>query len=253
MPDWDPERYLEFGDHRLRPALELLARIPSIEARTVWDLGCGTGAVTPYLKQRYPTGRVFGLDSSPEMLERAASIPGVVWVHGDIADWRPAEPADVVYCNAALQWVPDHDALFPRLMEEIAPGGILAVQMPANWDEPSHRLLVSTARSRRWAGRFEDLPGPHPIAPPGRYYDLVAPLAVSLDLWETVYTQVLEGDNPVASWTRGTTARLFLERAGDEAEAFFSDYSAAVERAYPRRSDGRTLFRFRRLFLVARR
>jgi trans-aconitate 2-methyltransferase len=237
----------------MRPALELLARLDDPGTCAVWDLGCGTGNVTAHLAARFERARVFGLDSSDEMLERARDIPGISWVRGDIAAWEPDEPAGMIFANASLHWVPDHPRLIPKLMRALAHDGQLAVQMPANWGEPSHQLLAATARSRRWRATFPVVPGPPPIAPAETYYDLVSPLAAAIDLWHTTYTHVLRGDHPVAEWTRGSAARPFLEQAGDRAEEFFAEYTAAVDASYPRRADGSTLLPFRRLFLVARR
>lgn len=247
---WDPDRYLCFEAPRLRPALDLMARLPETAPATVWDLGCGTGHITALLADRFPAATVRGLDSSPDMLSQTPPGTRVEWVEGDIATWAPAEPADLTFSNAALHWVPDHDALFPRLASHLAPGGVLAVQMPRNFDEPSHSLLRELAAAPRWRERTGHIPGPPPVAEPGDYLAWLGPYLSGIDTWETIYTQILEGDDPVARWTRSTAARPYLEAAGDAADDFFAEYAAAVRRAYRRRADGTTLFPFRRLFLV---
>jgi trans-aconitate 2-methyltransferase len=247
MTTWDPEQYLRFGAERLRPALELLRRIPLDEPRSIYDLGCGPGTVTKLLRDRWPRASVVGIDASESMLGRAAaSYPDITWRRADLTDWRPDVPADLLYSNAALHWLDDHATLFPRLLRELAPGGVLAVQMPNNFDAPTH-----TAVAEALAGQGL-LPRPSPLLEPAAYYDLLAPRARSLDLWETRYYHVLEGEDPVVEWTRGTTLRPVLdELSGPEREAFLDDYRRRVRNAYPRREDGRTVLPFERLFVVA--
>ena len=249
---WDPARYLRFEGPRLRPALDLIARLPDTSPRTIWDLGCGTGHITALLADRFPSAAVTGLDSSAEMLSQAPPDTDVTWVQGDIATWEPADPVDLIFSNAALHWLGGHDALFPRLASHLAPGGALAVQMPRNHDEPSHALLRRLAREPRWADRLGHLPAPPPVAAPGDYLTWLGPRLSDVDIWETTYTQILEGADPVAQWTRSTVARPYLEAAGGDAGTFFAEYTEALREAYPRRPDGTTIFPFRRLFVVGR-
>jgi trans-aconitate 2-methyltransferase len=252
---WNPEQYLKFAAPRVRPALDLLIRVPVEAPGTVYDLGCGAGNVTRMLAQRWPAARIVGIDDSPAMLAKAAEeAPNILWQQQGIADWAPARPADVIYSNAALHWLPEHETLFPRLMAQLAPGGVLAVQMPRNFNEPSHMLIWETLRAGPWRTRLEHLVQPSPVAAPDFYYGLLSPLSSAIDIWETQYLQVLEGKDPVKEWTKGTWLRQFLE-ALDEADrpVFEEDYSRRLREAYPVRADGGTLFPFRRLFLVARR
>lgn len=205
------------------------------------------------LAERWPTARVVGVDGSPEMLERArAENPNIAWTHADLTAWAPEKPADVLYSNAALHWLPDHAALFPRLMAALKPGGTLAVQMPRNWSEPSHTCMRDAAGP--WLGKLAPvLPGV-PVARPEDYYGILATVAGAIDIWETVYLQILEGDNAVAEWTKGSALKPVLDALGaDERAAYFEAYSALLAKAYPKRADGRTPFPFRRLFIVARR
>ncbi|MGH6663150.1 MAG: methyltransferase domain-containing protein [Rhodospirillales bacterium] len=250
---WNPGQYLKFAGHRLRPALDLLARIDADDAKTVFDLGCGAGNVTRMLAERWPAARVVGVDGSPEMLERArAGNPHITWTHADLTAWAPEKPADVLYSNAAMHWLPDHAALFPRLMEALKPGGTLAVQMPRNWGEPSHTCMREAAGP--WLSQLAPvLPGV-PVAKPEDYYGILAPVAGAIDIWETVYLQILEGDNAVAEWTKGSALKPVLDALDpNEREAYFEAYSALLTKAYPKRADGRTPFPFRRLFIVAER
>lgn len=251
---WDPAQYLKFADHRLRPAIDLLNRIDVADPAEVYDLGAGAGNVTRLLKARWPNARITGVDESHEMLVKAAAgDPEIVWQRADLATWRPARPADVIYSNAALHWLGDHHRLFPALLSALAPGGVLAVQMPRNFSAPSHTAIADAVRSGPWRTKLESLIMPAPVADPGVYFDLLAPRAAALDIWESEYLQVLEGEHPVKEWTKGTWLRPLLDALDEpERSRFEACYAELVRRAYPPRSDGLTLFPFRRLFVVAR-
>lgn len=256
---WDPSLYLKFSDHRLRPALELLERVPLASPAVVYDLGCGTGQVTRVIAERWPAARVHGLDSSREMLEKAAAGGGPIrWLEGDIRHWRPEEPPDLLYSNATLQWVDAHQELFPRLVSCVKAGGCLAVQMPLSWHAPSHRLMrevlsdggpgghalgtdeLRQAVARKWVDEAE------------AYYDLLVSCTKTLDIWETEYLQILEGADPVLEWVKATGLRPILNGLDDrERDLFLVEYARRLRAVYPARADGRTLYPFRRLFLVA--
>jgi trans-aconitate 2-methyltransferase len=244
---WDPDRYLEFPEARRRPAEDLIARIEG-DPTQVWDLGCGTGLVTELLARRWPDAAVHGLDTSPEMLAVARRHGGIDWVLGDLTTWEPEVPADVVTASAVLQWVDGHLDLLPRLMGHTR---VLAVQMPRNFDAPSHTILAETAADPPWSGRVGDLRRLAPVATADEYYDALAPVAGRVDLWETEYMHVLTGDDPVARWVAATAARPYLDALGGDGEAFLADYAGRVASAYPRRPDGTTLFPFRRIFFIA--
>ncbi len=252
---WDPAQYLAFADLRLRPALDLLARIPVEAPSLVVDLGCGPGNLTPYLQARWPQARILGVDGSAEMLTKARkAVEGAEFVQADIGAWTPDSPPDVIFSNAALHWLDAHDALFPRLLGLLAPGGVLAVQMPRNHGAPSHTEIVATVQGGPWRARLEPLLRPSPTHPPAVYYDLLAGRAGRLDVWETEYLQVLEGRDPVKEFTKGSALKPFLDALeGAERAAFEEAYAARLRKAYPPQADGRTLFPFRRLFLVAAR
>jgi len=251
---WDPAQYLRWSDHRVRPAVDLIQRLPVEQPGHVVDLGCGTGNVTALLRRAWPAARLTGVDGSAAMLERARASDGAVdWQQADIAAWTPSAPVDLLFSNAALHWLDDHARLFPRLLGLVAAGGVLAVQMPRNFGEPSHTSITELAREGRWRARLAPLIRPEPCKAPAYYFDLLAPRATSLDIWETVYQQALTGDNPVADFVKGSWLKPFLDALdeGDRA-AFEAAYRARVARAYPPRPDGTTLFPFRRLFIVAR-
>lgn len=253
MP-WDPAQYLKFADQRLRPAVELLNRIDVANPITIYDLGAGAGNVTRLLKSRWPQARVIGVDHSREMLARASKeAPEISWEQGDLASWAPPAPADLIYSNAALHWVGNHERLFPALFSALAPGGVLAVQMPHNFSAPSHTAMAEAVSSGHWRAKLEPLFQPAPVAEPAFYFDLLAPRADEVDIWETEYLHVLTGEYPVKEWTKGTSLKPLLDALeGAERSAFEVRYAELVAVAYPRRADGRTLFPFRRLFIVAK-
>lgn len=250
---WDPNIYLKFTDHRLRPAVDLLARVPPAEARVVYDLGCGPGNVTRLIAERWPTARLTGVDGSPEMLAKARAIPGIQWQQADLAIWRAASPADIVYSNAAMHWLDDHARLFPHLLSQVAPGGFLAVQMPRQHLNPTHQILFKLVHEPQWSHLVPAI-RESPVADPGQYYEWLAPLAAEIDVWETEYLHVLEGRDPVLNWVTGSTLRPVLDRLEPARHQEFARlYGERLAAAYPPRPDGKTLLPFLRVFMVAKR
>lgn len=255
MADWNPALYSRFEAERTRPAAELLARVPLEAPRSVVDLGCGPGNSTELLARRYRTARIVGTDTSEAMLAAARErLPAVTFERSDIAEWSAAEPVDLLYANASLQWVPDHRRLIPRLVAALAPGGALAAQVPDNLDEPSHALMRETAADPRFAPLIGDASRLRTrILCEQRYYDLLAPLA-DVDLWRTTYYHPLDRAADIVQWLRSTGLKPFLEPLTPELQAhFLAEYERRLEAAYPARADGRRLLAFPRLFLIARR
>lgn len=253
---WDPSQYLRFADQRLRPALDLLAQVPLERPARVVDLGCGPGNTTTILKQRFPQADVLGVDGSEAMLAKARSAaPDSRFLQADFFTWVPdGLPPELLYSNAALHWVGDHQALFPRLMSLLPTGGVLAVQMPAMHDAPLRRLQIEVSKTGPWAPLLRDAGFARDILTPGDYYDLLRPLAGNLDIWETTYLHVLSGDDAVVQWAEGSSLRPFLDKLPPEMrEGFRKAYAEALRPHYPRRADGATLLPFRRLFVLARR
>jgi trans-aconitate 2-methyltransferase len=258
---WDPIQYLKFGDERLRPGFELLARIGDLPAGPLYELGCGTGVHARAIAARWPDRPLTAIDRSPEMLAKAAAEPAPIqWVEADIARWSAPQKAALIFSNATLQWLDEHERLFPHLMHQLVPGGVLAVQMPRNFDQLSHRMMRETAVQEPWAAQLSSVLRSttvlrsDPVAPPEAYYDLLASYARSgIDLWETDYLHILDGDDPVLAWVGSTSLRPVLEAlSGAMRDAFVAAYAQKLREAYPRHADGKTLFPFRRLFIVAR-
>ena len=259
---WDPTQYLKYGDERSRPFVELVARVDA--ARTaetdpsyVVDLGCGPGSLTRLLAERWTSAQVLGVDSSPEMIADAQQhvIPNrLAFVEGEIAAWQPAQPVDVLVANAALHWVPDHVDLFPRFAEALAPAGVFAFQVPDNFTEPSHTLLLDLRSSPRWRDRLgAGADRSAGVERPERYLEALVAAGFEADVWQTEYLHVLPGDDAVLEWVKGTALRPVLSRLkGPDREEFLADYGAALRAAYPAQPFG-TVFPFRRTFAVARR
>lgn len=258
VADWNPGLYTRFEDERTRPAAELLARVALQAPRDAVDLGCGPGNSTELIARRFPEAALLGIDTSEAMLASARlRLPAVAFAKGDAAVWTPARAPDLIYANAALQWVPDHPALLPRLFSLLAPGGVLAVQMPDNLDEPSHRLMRDVAAAGPWSAAIGDPAVAGRVGrmlPVERYYDLLAPAAAGVDLWHTVYRHPMADARAIVDWVSATGLKPFVDPLPPDLKAgFLAAYERAIDDAYPARADGRRLLGFPRLFIVARK
>ena len=260
MLEWNAQLYSRFEDERTRPAAELLARVPlANDAAYVVDIGCGPGNSTELLAQRFAQAQVLGIDNSQDMLTAArARLANARFELADIASWQAdkinGRLPDLIFANAALQWVPDHEQLFPRLLNMLAPGGVLAIQMPDNREEPTHRLMREVASEQPWAAQIGD---PHALRTDllqlNNYYDLLARDA-RVDVWRTAYQHPMDSAEAIVQWVRGTGLRPFLQPLSPELQtSFVAEYTRRIDAAYGKRSDGQRLLAFPRLFLVAQR
>lgn len=251
---WSARQYARFEDERTRPVRDLVAAIPRDEVRTAVDLGCGPGNSTEVLAARYPAATVRGLDSSDDMVRAArARLPDIPFDLADIADWRAPSPVDVILANASLQWLPDHAALYPRLVVQLAEGGCLAVQTPDNLAEPAHRIAREAAAHGPWSGKLAQVAHPdrHDAA---WYYALLKPLCARVDVWRTTYFHPLQDHDAIVEWFKASALRPYLAPLdADERQAFLSEYRRGVAGAYPLLPDGTVLLPFPRLFVVATR
>ena len=260
MLAWNAKLYSRFEDERTRPAADLLARVPlADDTAYVVDIGCGPGNSTELLAQRFANAQVLGIDNSQDMLVAARErLANARFELADIGSWQAqtvnGRLPDLIFANAALQWVPDHPALFPRLLSMLAPGGVLAIQMPDNRDEPTHRLMRALAACEPWASHIGD---PHAVRTDlltlDAYYDLLAGNA-QVDTWRTAYQHPMDSAAAIVQWVSGTGLRPFLQPLGAELQAsFVAEYTRRIDAAYRPRSDGKRLLAFPRLFLVAQR
>jgi trans-aconitate 2-methyltransferase len=256
MTSWDPGEYMRFGDERTRPSVDLAARIAVESPARVIDLGCGPGNSTRVLRARWPEACIVGLDSSPEMIETARSEqPEEEWVLADIDHWTADSPFDVVFSNAALQWVPDHATLVESLMANVALGGALAFQIPSADFASVRTLIQDIANEGPWADRMAGPLGELTMEEPGLYYDRLAPLARTIDIWETTYFHVMDSAPAIVEWIASTGLRPYLAalESEEETQAFVSMLHERVVRSYRPQLDGKVLFPFKRMFVIGYR
>ncbi len=254
--DWNAAQYLKFEDERTRPSRDLLAQVPLASVDFAVDLGCGPGNSTELVAERFPDAETIGIDTSPDMLATARKrLPRLRFELGDATSFTLERPADLIFANAVLQWVPDHETLFPRLMSLLAPGGVLAVQVPDNLDQPSHAFMRDTALDGPWAGKLTEATGTRPTLPSVEaYYDLLKPHAARVDIWHTIYQHPLAGVPAIVEWLKSTGLRPFLDPLDAQERAdFIAAYQARLATRYKPRTDGKVLLAFPRLFIVARR
>ncbi|EDL58993.1 trans-aconitate 2-methyltransferase [Gimesia maris] len=256
MPVWDADQYLKYQRERTQPAIDLAARVRLEAPRRIVDVGCGPGNSTAVLSRRWPQAELSGLDSSAEMLETAReSQPAVHWFQVDISSWEPETKYDLIFSNAVLQWVPDHEAIFPRLMSFLVPGGALAVQLPMHYDSPLHYLVKEVSERPEWSEQTAE--ARQALGSESRlfYYDLLAPQSSELELWETEYIHIMENVEAILEWFRGTGLRPYLQALPDDRDRarFETELLERYRAAYPLQANGKVLFPFRRLFIVSYR
>jgi trans-aconitate 2-methyltransferase len=256
MSSWDANLYLQFADERTQPSIDLVARITAREPRRIVDLGCGPGNSTEILRRRWPNADLIGVDHSPDMIAAARSaFPAGKWLIGNISTFQDDQPFDIVFSNAALQWVPNHHAVFPHLWEMVAPGGVLAVQVPVHLSSPLHQLILEIANDPIWQTRLTNARTAIVVGRPENYYEILQQLGARIEMWVTEYYHIMEDARAIVSWIRGTGLRPFLQALADdnERQMFLDRLLEGVARAYPCQKDGRVLFPFRRLFLLSAR
>lgn len=253
---WDPQQYVKFAAQRAQPGADLIARIPEVMPELICDLGAGNGDVTQMLAQRWPNTRIFGIDASREMLRMARQeYPAVRWLEANIETWSPAEKADVLFSNAALQWVGKHEKLFSRLVACVRKGGAMAVQMPTMMrnDKAYFRAIVDAIESGPWRDTLRPLVSNNRTLELPQYYDLLAPLTRTLDLWETTYYHVLSGDNPIVEFGLGSGLRPYVDALPHDVQRnqFLAAFTRLVRESFSPRANGNTIFPYRRIFIVA--
>jgi trans-aconitate 2-methyltransferase len=252
---WDPDRYLAYADERALPFHHLVAGVAHLRPRRVLDVGCGPGALTATLLAQWPEARIHGIDSSPEMIERAgrrALSSRLSFELADVTNWTTDEPLDLVLSNACFQWIEDHAGLLNLLVSMMSEHATLAFQVPANHDSPSHTILGELCASERWRHLLGDVYRVN-VRDPEWYVSEFERRGLRPTVWQTTYFHRLSGDNPVCEWVKGSTLRPILEfLIDDRRDVFVEEYSALLRKTYPR-VDGVTVFPFTRTFVVAAR
>ncbi|MCD7111001.1 trans-aconitate 2-methyltransferase [Rhizobium sp. DKSPLA3] len=252
---WSAAQYIKFEDERTRPARDLLAQVPDLPQGPLFDLGCGPANSTELVAARFAGAPLTGIDSDADMLAAARRrLPGIPFVQGDLAAWRPSDAPALLFANAVLQWMPDPATSIVRLAGMLAPGGVLAVQMPDNLTEPTHRAMREIAADPAFAEAYgtAGLPDRNSLPAPGRLVDLLSPLCARVDVWHTIYYHRLDGAEAIVEWVKGTGLRPYLAPLSDDLrQSFLARYLERIRAEYPPLADGRVLLRFPRLFLVA--
>jgi trans-aconitate 2-methyltransferase len=254
--DWNANLYLRFEDERTRPSVDLIQRVRLDRPSRCIDLGCGPGNSTELVAARFPEAVVEGLDSSPDMIEKARKrLPELSFELADLATWSAGEPYDLIFANAVLQWIPDHAGLFARLAQSLAPGGVLAVQMPNNLSEPSHLAMAEVAADGPWAERLAEAgKAKAPIGSFSDYRRWLASAGCGTDLWQTTYVHALTDHQAIVDWFLSTGLKPYVDPLPPaERQLFLERYRDKIAGAYPAEPDGRVLLRFPRLFIVATR
>ncbi|HCE6812405.1 TPA: trans-aconitate 2-methyltransferase [Pseudomonas aeruginosa] len=256
---WDPSAYMQFARLRQRPVVELLDHIEMHAPQRIYDLGCGTGIATELLARRWPDAELHGVDSSAEMLAEAARLPiKASWERANLQHWCAERPGSLIFAAAVLHFIERHGSLLPRLLGQLSPGGCLAAHMP-NWRDASwYRLMLDALDSAGPAGSPLGSPAlrylmqQRNVLSLDNYYRLLAPLCAEVDIWETEHLQVVDGNDPIFDWVKVSALRPVLGELEEEDRRRFLDrYLELLHRYYPRELDGRTLFPFRRVFIVA--
>jgi trans-aconitate 2-methyltransferase len=252
--DWSAKQYLKFEDERTRPPRDLLAQIPLTNPRRVVDLGCGPGNSTELLIERFPNAEVIGVDSSPDMLRQARErVSHCTFVEGDLETWMPEPGTDLLFGNAVFQWLPDHPQVLARLLTALPKGGVLAVQMPDNTQEPALQLMEKVGADGPWADAIaKSNAARNDLMRPEGFYDLLRPLCSHLDIWHTHYNHIMPNHAGVVEWFKGSSLRPFYSvLEGAAREQYLAAYTDAIARAYSVRYDGKVILKFPRLFILA--
>ena len=254
MHNWDPLQYLSFENERLRPALDLLTHLPIENPKIIYDLGCGPGNITKILKIKWPLAKVIGIDSSVEMLNKAKNLSKKIsWILEDLRRWIPLEKIDLIFSNATLHWLDNHETLFPKLMSYLNPNGVLAIQMPDNFTAPTYRCIYETVNSGPWKESLISLIREKPVLTTSEYYRILSPISNEMYLWQTIYNHFLEGENPVVEWTKGSALRPFLEKLDEKMKPLFlKQYIKRIQQNYKKEYNGKTILPFKRIFLIAK-
>ena len=251
---WSAEQYVKFENERTRPARDLLAQVASLPDGPLYDLGCGPGNSTELIRDRFPAYLVTGIDGDENMLAAARHrLTDVMFEKGDLAHWSPETPAALFFANAVFQWLPDHLSIFDRLMDNLVEGGVLAVQMPDNLDEPTHIAAQDLAEDPKFAEFYAGRSRRRNALPkPAVYVDLLDAKSSHVDVWHTVYNHRLADAQAIVEWVKGTVLRPYLDDLPPDARAaYLAEYLERIRAAYPPLSDGRVLLRFPRLFILA--
>jgi trans-aconitate 2-methyltransferase len=254
MSRWDPDSYLKFEHERTIPSHDLVARIDLSHPRAIVDIGCGPGNSTSVLRKAWPEADVTGLDNSKEMINKAqATFPGYKWILADVAEWQPDEKYDLVFSNATLHWIPNHERLLKHLFEAIEDGGAFAAQVPFNIESPLFRAIAAVSESPKWRNLMNGCSAQIFYRDEVYYYKMLSRLSSRVDMWTTTYIHIMESHQSLLEWYSSTGLKIYLERIEDDRgrRQFKTEILEACKAQYPVQSNGKILFPFKRIFFVA--
>lgn len=255
MSDWNSELYLKFKAQRTQPAIDLAARLEG-EPSEIIDLGCGPGNSTRVFKSRFPNAHIIGADSSENMLQKARSEnPDLDFMLLDLNDDLSEYNGkfNVVFSNACFQWLPKHRELLPKVFELLKSGGVLAAQIPMNYDEPIHKIIRRISESPKWSEKFPEKRIFGTLTIP-EYHDIISSMTNDFELWQTTYCHRMPSIESIIEWYRSTGLRTYIAALSEEDGAeFIAEISAQLEKEYPKQANGEIIFRFPRFFFIAKR
>lgn len=255
MADWDSSKYLKFGNERTQPAIDLVNRINIEKPQKILDIGCGPGNSSKVLAQRYPDADILGIDNSPSMIETAREQhPDIRFMHCDVSKDLHVLGGDfdIVFSNACIQWIPDHNALLQSMIGLLKPGGVIAIQTPMNYQEPIHQIIQETSTSSIWSPKFQKNPRIFYNLTQSEYYELLSDIASDFYMWQTTYFHKMKSHDDIMEWYRATGLRPYLNllSASDRLN-FEKDIYKKLVNAYPKQRNGEIIFRFPRFFFIA--
>ncbi len=256
MRDWDPEQYLRFQGERTQPSIDLAARIPLDDPRSIIDVGCGPGSSTRVLRKRWPHADIIGIDKSEKMIQRARrDYPGQKWVVGDASTFETPSSFDIVFSNAAIHWIPQHEILLRQLFRMLKGNGVLAVQVPANQESPLFRAILRVSENGKWSAYTRGREAAITYHNPAYYYSQLSSYAKDISLWETIYYHIMNSHQDLIEWYQSTAMKPFLDSlpTDESREEFKGEILAECKASYPLQNDGKLLYPFKRLFFTARK
>ncbi len=256
MADWNPELYLQFESERIQPSIDLISRIPLSEPKSIIDIGCGPGNSTQILANRWPNTNITGLDNSPAMIKKAnQDYPAQNWIVADASNYSPGIKYDLVFSNAAIHWLPDHQSLLSRFCGWLPVGGVLAVQLPLRHEMASAKIVANTANQDRWKAQTKGASNRFTVHNYAFYYDILSELFTSINLWETHYVHIFENHLSILEMIKSTSLKPYLGRLKKDAEKleFEAEVLKGIKQAYPLQKNGRVLFPFKRLFFIGQK